>query len=38
MDIVFVVLTLAFFALSWAFLKLCERLSAGGQNSSAHEV
>ncbi|CAG0947587.1 hypothetical protein ANRL1_04304 [Anaerolineae bacterium] len=35
MDLVFIVLTLVFFALSWAFVKLCERLSDGGQNTSA---
>lgn len=37
MDIVFIVLTLIFFALSWAFLKLCDRLSVGGERTSAHE-
>lgn len=37
MDLVFIVLTLVFFALSWAFVKLCKRLSDGGQNTSARE-
>ena len=37
MDIVFVALTLFFFALSWAFLKLCERLGVTAQHSSTHE-
>lgn len=32
MDIVFIILTLVFFALSWALLKLCEWLSANGQS------
>jgi hypothetical protein len=29
MDIVYIGLTLIFFALSWALLKLCERLMGG---------
>jgi hypothetical protein len=37
MDIVFVALTLFFFVLSWAFLKLCDRLSVVAQDSSAHD-
>jgi hypothetical protein len=36
MDIVFVALTLIFFAMTWAFLVLCDRLSAGGMSESAH--
>lgn len=38
MDIVFVGLTLIFFALSWAFLKLCDRLSAQGPSEGAHTI
>lgn len=37
MDIFFVVLTLFFFALSWAFLKLCELLGVTAQHTSTHE-
>ena len=37
MDIFYVVLTLVFFALSWALLKLCERLMANGKSISTHE-
>jgi hypothetical protein len=37
MDIVFIVLTLLFFVLSWALLKLCERLLTNGKNTSTHE-
>lgn len=37
MDIVFVVLTLFFFTLSWAFLKLCERLSVVAQDPFVHK-
>ena len=29
MDIVYIGLTLIFFALSWALIKLCERLMGG---------
>jgi len=29
MDVVFVLLTVVFFALSWAFTVLCDRLIAG---------
>ncbi len=29
MDVVFVVVTLLFFAASWGFVKLCERLMGG---------
>jgi hypothetical protein len=29
MDLVYVGITLVFFALSWALLKLCERLMGG---------
>lgn len=36
MDFVFVALTLVFFALSWAFVKLCDRLSVRGEDSSTH--
>jgi hypothetical protein len=36
MDIVFIALTLIFFALSWAFLRLCDRLSVGGESASTH--
>lgn len=36
MDIVFIVLTLAFFALCWVLLKLCERLLANGKGASTH--
>jgi hypothetical protein len=37
MDIVFIVLTLLFFALSWGLLKLCERLLTNGKSASTHE-
>ncbi len=37
MDLVFIALTLVFFALSWAFLELCDRLSPGGQDSTVRE-
>ncbi len=37
MDIVFIALTLIFFALSWALVALCDRLMAGTQNTAAHE-
>jgi hypothetical protein len=30
MDIVYIGLTLLFFALSWGLLKMCERLMGGG--------
>jgi hypothetical protein len=29
MDIVFLIITLLFFAASWGFVKLCERLMGG---------
>ncbi|CAG0934417.1 hypothetical protein TFLX_03486 [Thermoflexales bacterium] len=29
MDIVFLIITLLFFAASWGFVKLCERLRGG---------
>lgn len=34
MDLVFIALTLIFFALSWAFLKLCDRLSTSGESTA----
>jgi hypothetical protein len=37
MDIIFIALTLFFFVLSWAFLKLCERLSVVAQDPSVHK-
>ncbi len=37
MDIVFIALTLIFFALSWALMVLCDRLMAGAQHTSAHQ-
>lgn len=36
MDLVFVVLTLLFFALSWLLLVLCERLMVGNPPSTSH--
>lgn len=37
MDIVFVALTLFFFTLSLAFLKLCEQLSVVAEDPSVHK-
>ncbi len=34
MDILYVILTVIFFALSWAFAVLCDRLSAAGQSDA----
>ncbi len=36
MDVLFVVLTLVFFALTWGLVVLCDRLTVGAQNASAH--
>jgi hypothetical protein len=36
MDIVYVALTVVFFAVSWGFANLCERLSDAGQKKPIH--
>lgn len=37
MDIVFIALTLIFFALTWGFMAVCDRLAAPGQGEASNK-